>query len=240
MTMKTRFLIACALLSAPAVAADDRFGPDDIARLADVAGPVISPDGRLLAYSVESTNKEEDEQTSDLWRVAWDGGARTQLTNTPESNEWLPQWSNDGRSLAFLADRGGDEAKTQVWVMPADGGEARHVTKLPEGVEDFVWSPDGKRLAVISWDPELPAGTPRPKNPPPIVTDRYQFKEDVTGYLTARRKHLYVIDVASGTATLLTPGAHDEQLPSWSPDGKTIAYVTKRGADPDRHLNFDI
>ncbi|MCB1570043.1 MAG: S9 family peptidase, partial [Xanthomonadales bacterium] len=44
----------------------------------------------------------------------------------------------------------------------------------------------------------------------------------------------------SGKAELLTPGAHDEQLPAWSPDGKTIAYVTKRGADPDRHLNYDI
>src|SRR4030095_2557111 len=104
----------------------------------------------------------------------------------------------------------------------------------------FVWSPDGRRVAVIAWDPERPVGSPKPKKPPPIVTDRYQFKEDITGYLTARRKHLYVVDVATGTATLLTPGQHDEQLPSWSPDGRTVAYVNKRGADPERQLNFDI
>src|SRR4030095_12477402 len=110
----------------------------------------------------------------------------------------------------------------------------------PEGVEDFNWSPDGLRLAVIAGDPELREGTPTPKTPPPIVTSRYQFKEDFTGYLTSRRKHLYVVDIATGKATLLTPGQHDEQLTSWSPDGKTIAYVTKRGPDPDRTLNYDI
>ncbi|MCB1579190.1 MAG: S9 family peptidase, partial [Xanthomonadales bacterium] len=129
---------------------------------------------------------------------------------------------------------------TQVWLMPADGGEARRLTDFADGVEDFVWSPDAKQLAVIAIDPEFPADAEKPKNPPPIVTERYQFKEDGAGYLDARRKHLYLFDIASGKAELLTPGAHDEQLPAWSPDGKTIAYVTKRGADPDRHLNYDI
>ena len=124
--------------------------------------------------------------------------------------------------------------------MPTLGGEARRVTELPEGVEDYAWSPDGKRLAVIAWDPVRPAGAPKPKHPPPIVTDRYWFKEDGTGYLDHRRRHLYVVDVATGKAELLTPGDHDEDLPAWSPDGTQIAYVTKRGADPDRHLNFDI
>ena len=240
--MMFRALMIATLVAAPAMGqvTDDRFGPPDLARLATVAEPTSSPDGRWLAYSVKTTNADADKRQSELWRVAWDGSGRTQLTHTADASEWLPQWSGDGRWLAFLADRGGDDAKTQVWLMPANGGEARQVTKLPEGVEDYVWSPDGRRLAVIAWDPERPEGTPKPKNPPPIVTSRYQFKEDFTGYLTARRKHLYVVDIATGKATLLTPGQHDEQLPSWSPDGKTIAYVTKRGADPDRHLNYDI
>lgn len=240
--MMLRSILAGALLTASAFAnaADDRFGPDDLARLAELAEPALSPDGRQLAYSVTMTIQEADKQQSDLWRVSWDGSRRQALTDTPDASEWLPQWSHDGRWLAFLADRGGEDAKTQVWLMPADGGEARQVTKFADGVEDFVWSPDGRRLAVIAWDAERPEGAPKPKNPPPIVTSRYQFKEDGTGYLTARRKHLHLVDVASGKATLLTPGDHDEQLPAWSPDGQTIAYVTKRGADPDRHLNYDI
>ena len=217
-----------------------RFGPGDLARLADVAEPELSPDGEFVAYTVTTTDIEADKRSSDLWRVRYDGRDRVQLTFTPSADESRPAWSPDGRTLAFLSDRGGEGAKTQVWAMPALGGEARRLTELPAGVEDFAWSPDGRRLAVIAWDPARPAGTEQPKNPPPIVIDRFWFKQDVTGYLDERRQHLYVVDLAGGKAELLTPGAHDEYLPAWSPDGRTIAYVTKRGADPDRHMNFDI
>ena len=220
--------------------ADDRFGPADLARLADVSQPDISADGEYVAYTLTTTNLGSDAQVSDLWRVRYDGRERAQLTNTRDASEWRPLWSPDGRSLAFLSDRGGEDATTQVWLMPALGGEARRLTDFPAGVEDYSWSPDGRRLAIIAWDPERPVGTPKPKHPPPFVTERFQFKEDGVGRLGARRKHLYVFSLEDGQVELLTPGEHDEQLPAWSPDGHTIAYVTKRGADPDRHLNYDI
>ena len=225
---------------------DTLFQPADLTRIADLSDPALSHDGNWVAYTVSSANVDDDQSHSDLWRVRYDGSQRTQLTHTRDSNEWQPRWSNDGAWIAFLsnrppdADESGDDATTQVWLMPADGGEARRLTDFADGVEDFVWSPDAKQLAVIAIDPEFPADAEKPKNPPPIVTERYQFKEDGAGYLDARRKHLYLFDIASGKAELLTPGAHDEQLPAWSPDGQTIAYVTKRGADPDRHLNYDI
>jgi dipeptidyl aminopeptidase/acylaminoacyl peptidase len=218
----------------------DRFGLADLARLADVAEPALSPDGAYVAYSVTTTNLDADKRTSDLWRVRFDGRERVQLTRTPGHSEWQPQWAPDGGSLAFLSDRGGEEATTQVWLLPAGAGEARKLTDFPAGVEDYAWSPDGARLAIIARDPDRPAGSPRPKNAPPIVIDRYWFKEDGTGYLDRRRQHLYVFDLATGQAELLTPGDHDEYLPAWSPDGRQIAYVTKRGGDPDRHLNWDI
>ena len=163
-----------------------------------------------------------------------------QLTNTPKNDEWAPAWSPDGRWLAFLSDRGDDDAQTQVWAMPAGGGEARVLTSLPGGVDDFQWSPDSQRLALVAADPERPAGTPKPKNPPPIVTDRFHFKQDVDGYLGARRSHLYLHDVATGQTTQLTSGAHDEASPSWSPDGRQIVYVTHRGEDPDRHSKVSL
>jgi dipeptidyl aminopeptidase/acylaminoacyl peptidase len=225
----------------PSLAASDRFGPEDLARLADVTEPDVTADGTLVAYTVSTTNAAKDEAVSDVWVVRYDGGPPERFTSTPDQSEWHPKWSPDGRSIAFLSDAGGgDDATTQVWLKPMRDGQARKLTDLPAGVEDFAWSPDGKQLALIAWDPERPAGMPKPKHPPPIVTDRFQFKEDVTGYLGARRKHLYLFTIADAKTELLTPGAHDEQLPSWSPDGRTIAYVTKRGADPDRTLNYDI
>jgi dipeptidyl aminopeptidase/acylaminoacyl peptidase len=226
-----------------AVAADlpaDRFGPSDLARLAAVDEPAFAPDGESIVYTVTVTNTAEDKQQSDLWRVGYDGQDRTQLTSTPKHDEWAPAWSPDGRWLGFLSDRGDDDAQTQVWAMPVGGGEARVLTNLPGGVDDFRWSPDSRRLAVIASDPERPAGTPKPKNPPPIVTERWQFKKDVDGYLDARRSHLYVHDIARSESMQITSGDHDEALPAWSPDGKQIAYVTRRGGEPDRHSNFDI
>jgi dipeptidyl aminopeptidase/acylaminoacyl peptidase len=166
--------------------------------------------------------------------VGYDGQDRTQLTVTPKHSEWAPSWSPDGRWLGFLADRGDEDAVTQVWVMPARGGEARALTSVAQGVLDFAWSPDSRRLALIIADALRPAGAPKPKNPPPIVTERFHFKLDDAGYLGAQRSHLYVLEIATGQLTQLTAGEHDESAPSWSPDGRQIAYVTQRGDDANR------
>lgn len=110
------------LSAAPSLAADlpvDRFGPADLARLVAVGEPAFAPDGGSIVYTVTVTNTAEDKQQSDLWRVGYDGRDRTQVTSTPTHDEWAPAWSPDGRWLAFLADRGDEDAQAQVWAMPA-------------------------------------------------------------------------------------------------------------------------
>ncbi len=234
------FVVTCTLTLAASAAEPTRFSVDDLVRIANLTDLDLSPNGESVVYSVGEPNHESDEPVYDLWRANWDGSDRRPLTRTPDADESGPAFSADGKQIAFLSDRGGDDAETQVWVMPADKGEPTAVTDFPGGVIDFDWSPDGKTLAVIAKDPERPAGKPEPPQPPPIVIDRYQFKMDFIGLLTNRRQHLYLVDVASRKATQLITGAHDEHLPAWSPDGKRIAYVTKRGPDPDRTLNWDI
>lgn len=233
-------LLAGAALALTATAEPAKFGIDDLVRIANVTDLDLSPDGEYVVYSVGEPNFEEDAARYDLWRVRWDGSGRRALTRTADADEYQAAYSPDGRWIAFLSDRGEEDAKTQVWMMPADGGEAEALTALPGGVSDFDWSPDSRRLAVIARDPARPEGEEEPKQPEPIVIDRYYFKEDYVGWLTAKRQHLYLFEIAGKKATQLTAGGNDEYLPAWSPDGKRIAYVTKRGPDPDRHLNWDV
>lgn len=219
---------------------------DDLHHLEELSEPDLSPDGRRVAYTVTVDNVAADKQVSDLWLASLDGLEHRRLTYTDKTSEWSPRFSPDGKHLAFLSDRDDPHEVAQVWLLPLAGGEAWRLTDFPGGVSDFDWSPDGTRLALIASDPEPEADTPKvgkgaaEKKPTPIVLTRTQFKEDVSGFLTSRRQHLYRIDIANREAALLTPGDHDEWLPAFSPDGRSIAYVSKRGGDPDRHLNFDL
>jgi dipeptidyl aminopeptidase/acylaminoacyl peptidase len=235
-------LVALAgLASAAEAPARHAFGLDDMDRLESVSDPQVSPDGNWVAYVVERVDKKEDANTSDLWMTRWDGSESVRLTASPE-DDTQPRFSPDGREIAFLSARGDDDeddARTQVWVLNRAGGEAAALTRVGGEVEDFAWSPDGQRLALIVSDPE-PAKADDDETDRPIVVDRYHFKQDYTGYLTDRRSHLFVFDRATGKATQILSGAFDETMPSWSPDGAQILFVSKRDGDPDRAENYDL
>jgi len=209
------------------------FSLDDLSRVRDVREPQISPDGAWVAYTVSTSDTAEDRSTSAVWMASWDGSRNVRLT-TSKSGEHTPRWSPDGRWLAFLSSR--DDDHTQLWLLDRLGGEGRKATTLPSDVDDYVWAPDGRRIALVAED----ADTAKPKTPPPIVIDRFQFKQDERGYLGRQRRHLYLLDVESGKTAMLTSGDYDELLPAWSPDGKSLAFVSKRRPDFDRDSNWDL
>lgn len=219
---------------APALAPRPRpFTPDDVLRVRDVSEPRISPEGDWVAYTVSSADTAEDQNHQAIWMSSWDGKRTIRLTNSKQG-ESAPSWSPDGRWIAFLSSR--DDEHTQLWLLDRRGGEGRKVTTLQSDVDDYVWAPDGRRVAVVAQDPD----TAKPKTPAPIVINRFQFKQDESGYLGKLRRHLYVVDIETGKAMLLTPGGYDELLPAWSPDGKSLAFVSKRRPDADRDNNWDV
>lgn len=210
---------------------------NDLFRLRTVRDAQISPDGAWVAYVVGTLDSARDRSNSDLYMVSWDGSRTVQLTFTPDG-ESSPRWSPDGRYLSFVASRGESRSGGQIWLLDRAGGEAQKLTDLKSGVSDYQWSPDSKRIVIVAQDPDSAAqaggDSARARTARPIVIDRYQFKQDGQGYLGNRRSHLYLFDVATRKSAQLTSGPYNENNPSWSPDGRFIAFVSERVPDPDR------
>ena len=210
--------------------------PSDVYRLQSLGDPQISPDGNWVAYTLSSVDSVKNKRNSDIWMVSWDGKETVQLTHSPDG-ESQPRWSPDGKYLSFVSSRNG-LTSSQVWLMDRRGGEAKQLTDLKKGdLNDYGWSPDSKKIALVL---KNPADTSKAKTPKPIVLDRYQFKRDVDGYLTKTPTHLYLYDITTKKMDTLTKGNYDETNPKWSPDGSQIAFLSNRTTDPDRNANADI
>ena len=213
----------------------------DLYHLKDVRDPQISPDGGWVAYTVSTVDSAKDKSDSDIWMTSWDGATTIRLTSSPES-ESSARFSPDGRYLAFLSGR--QEGKgAQIWLLDRRGGEAQRVTQLKGGVSGFAWSPDSKRMVLVvdeETDSIARKDTAEHKTPKPIVIDRYNFKRDIAGYLGTKRSHLSLFDVATRKTETLTSGLDDDDAPSWSPDGRMIAFVRGPVPEPDRARDDDI
>ncbi|MGF7074812.1 prolyl oligopeptidase family serine peptidase [Mucilaginibacter sp. 3215] len=237
--MKRALFLILTLSAAVNVSAQQKkaLKPADVYRIPTVSDPQLSPDGKWVAYSVSEVDTAKDRRVSHLWMQSFDGKESIELTHGEEAAS-SPRWSPDGKYVSFLSSR---DSKTgsQVWLIDRRGGEGVKLTNIKGDLSDYAWSPDGKRLVMVIGDPEN-KDKEEPKTPKPIVIDRYHFKQDIIGYLQHLHNHLYLIDVTTKKLDTLTRGDKDESSPVWSPDSKTIAFVSNRSADPDKNQNTDI
>ena len=189
------------------------------------SSPRWSPDGRSLGFLSSRDDEKENDQ---LWIMDRDGGEARQAPEVKGSVLDFA-WAPNGRQIALIVqDPDPDEtANAAAAAVPSTPkpGEPAPPTSPPADTKQ-----------------EGSGGTAKAseKKPKPIVIDRFQFKRDIDGYLGRQRQRLWLLDLDSGKLRRLTTGDYDEALPAWSPDGTRIAFVSNRGADPDRDYNDDL
>ena len=216
---------------------DNRISPEVLWAMGRVGGVQVSPDGKRVLYSVSYYSVEQDKSNSDLFKMNADGTGKYQLTDT-EFRETAAKWFKGGEKIAYLSSKSGS---MQLWVMDADGTDKERVTDVEGGISDFAISPDETKLLYIAdvkygkrtvdLHPDLP------KTSGIIVDDLMykhwdEWKQSVPHPFVADfngKKIKNVKDILEGEPyeSPMKPFGGIEQL-AWSPDGKTIAYTSRK------------
>ena len=177
--------------------------------------PSWSPDGKRIAFV---SNRDghvniRGRLTYEIYVMDANGENQQNLTNDP-SNDRSPSWSADGRRIVFQSDRDNDrDHNIEIYVMDADGSNPQRLTNNPTEDEDPAWSPDGRRI-VFSARREG------------HVENKFGITHEI-----------YVMNADGGNEQRLTENRNNDWSPSWSPDGKRIAFMSDRKGDLQ---NFEI
>lgn len=238
-----------------------RITPYDLLAAKRISDLQIHPDGERIAFVLEQANFEDSRWNSHIWITEYmetcppeDLNTENEARPEPEDltrrltysheGESKPRWSPDGRSLAFLSaredptdsqdddDDDEEDPKTQIWLLPMEGGEARKITSAKEGVLEYEWLPDGETLIYMTVEPR----------PLPVEHVRRELRGrkhvDPTVEMEDRRpRQLYRMGVHDSKPVLLYIADCGTYEFSLSPDGSRLCYATSHTNDPnDYHL----
>ena len=230
---------------------DRHYSVDVLEAFGRVTSPVVSPDGQKIIYSVSYESVEQNKSNNDLYLMNADGSDKKRLTRTPGS-EGNAAWIDGGNKIAYIAAKDGVR---QIWVMNADGTGAKCISSIENGVEGFSFSPDEKKIVIISEVkyqrtaedvyPDLPKSTGR-------IIDDMMYKH-WNEWVTAI-PHPFLADFdgnsVSNVVDLLVDEPYEAPMKpfggieslAWSPDSKKLAYVSRKktGKEYSLSTNSDI
>ncbi len=236
-----RFVLFC--LTLPLVAADKRpIAETDIYSFQWIANPRISPDGSRIVYTHVTVNQKHEGYETALWIIPSSGGPARQLTAGPHDSS--PQWSPDGKLLAFVrtSEKDGKPQPGQIYLLAMDGGEARPLTDLPKGAAGPLWSPDGHTIAFSSSNvpkdfDKKKDGKDEEKSDVRVIT-RAVYRMNGSGYLEPDRpNHIWTVAAPQTPgepqkAKQITEGEFSESDIVWSHDGSQIYFTSRRVREP--------
>jgi dipeptidyl aminopeptidase/acylaminoacyl peptidase len=180
-------------------------------------GAEFSPDHSRILYTVTHHDAASDTDKPVIWMMDTASGNARQMTSGAH-NDMAPHFSPDGKWIGFISDRGG---LPQIYTMPVDGGEARALTKVEQGVrEGPIWSPDGKWIAFTAGVKK--EAMPDYSKPYRLTRNIYRFNE--IGFIDAAVQQVYVMPAEGGEPKQLT---QDERINAgirWSPDSTRILF----------------
>ncbi|MBM7788085.1 S9 family peptidase [Tenggerimyces flavus] len=181
----------------------------------------LSPDATRVAWSAGPFGKEDEHHEAAIF-VADVGVAGSGRRWTYGGADRIPCWSPDGTRLAFLSDRK-ERGTNGLYVMSADGGEARPIVVRKKSMETYAWSPDGTRIAFLA-----------PSEPDEEDERREKERDDPAVYgerLPFRR--LWLVDVESGEVTEVATGEVHVDGIAWSASGTKLAYIARTNPELD-------
>jgi len=244
---RTILLVSIAMVFALSAIANRGITAEDYFAFQSISDARISPDGRQAAYVLTAIDQKKNRRISSIWMVALDGTAAPRRLTAEGFNSNSPRWSPDGSRLAFLSARTAETTELpplhpQICILNMDGGEAQVSSHLKNGVSAFQWSPDGKRFVAVSRSGPSDEIAPDARKSDVRHYRHISYKFNDTGWFDDKRRHLWVVNAASGKDSQITSGDDwNDTDPQWSPDSSRIAFVSDRtGQEFDGGHNTDV